>query len=153
MAALELNIDALKFPDAGEAERQQSRNSLSRVLSPFKSNVKTSNPDSSIPKEYLPNDYEVFLVLRDFLQPGSIITLVDAVNRILEVFPDGGSDLRSVNTVCIELAEQIPYSHISHLKLARLLWLIGRSDKRIVKTKIKALCSWVILFFLSVRVN
>lgn len=140
MANLELNIDALKFPDTSEAEKQTSSGkSLSkRLLSPLKSSLKTtSSPDSSIPKEYLPGDYKVFLILRDFLQPGSTITLRDAVDRIIEVFPDGYSSLRSINTVCLELAEQIPYHHVSHLKLARLLWLVGRNGKRIVKSRLK----------------
>jgi hypothetical protein len=138
MEALKFNIDALKFPDTGEAEKPGSSKSLSRILSPLKSNLKPSSPDSPIPKEYLPSDYKTFLVLRDFLQPYSTIRLGDAVDRILEVFPDGYSDLQSINTVCFELAEQIPYRHPSQLKLARLLWLIGRSQKRIVKSRIKA---------------
>ena len=34
-------------------------------------------------------------------------------------------------TFCFELAEEIPYHHLSHHKLGRLLWLIRRNPRRI----------------------
>jgi hypothetical protein len=43
-----------------------------------------------------------------------------------------------VNIVCLECAEQIPYAHPSHLKLVRLLWVIGRSEKRAANNGQKA---------------
>ncbi|KAH8694029.1 hypothetical protein BGW36DRAFT_361851 [Talaromyces proteolyticus] len=133
---LDLNIDALKYPDPGEEKKSGSK-LLSRVI-PFKSShSKTSTSDPSIPREYLLSDYKIFLILRDFLQPGSTIKPDDAVSSALEVFPVGYSDLRSLNTVCLELAEQIPYDHPSQLKLASFLWLVGRRSKRVAKLQSK----------------
>lgn len=82
-------------------------------------------------KGYIPTDWEVFLILQEFFQPNSKISPEEAVDRIIAIFPDGYSDLRSINDVCLELAEQIPYHHPSQLKLVRLLWLIGRNETRI----------------------
>ena len=83
---LELNIDALKFPIPEEPGKTGSNNCLSRILSPLKPKSKSSGPDCFVPKEYLPYDYEVFLVLRDFLQPASTISLQNAVDSVIEVF-------------------------------------------------------------------
>ncbi|TVY84807.1 hypothetical protein LSUE1_G000835 [Lachnellula suecica] len=137
MAALDLNIKNLEFPDNPEDEETTSGKSFSGISSLFKSKSKPLRPAASIPKNYSPNDYLVFRVLREFLQPDSDITLSDAVSRVLEIFLDGYMDLRPINTVCIELAEQIPYSHPSHMKLARLLHAIGKNRQRAVKSGIK----------------
>lgn len=107
------------------------------AFSALMSNFKISTFASSIP-EYLPIDYKIFLVLRDFLQTDYTITLNDAVDRIINVSPGGYPDLRLIDTICFELAEQIPYHPSPHLKLARLLWLLGKNEKRIVKSRIKA---------------
>lgn len=77
----------------------------------------------------------MFLIVEGFLQPNSTVTLKDVIDRLLDIFPDG--DMRFINSICLELAEQIPYSHPSHAKLARLLWGVERSEARIEKMKRK----------------
>jgi hypothetical protein len=134
MAALEFNIDALKFTEEQIAADDKPS---SGILPPFKSKSKPSSAAIDIPKEYNPSDYLVFLILRDFLQPGSAIPLDEATNRILDVFPDGYKDLQSINTVFVELASQTPYHHPSHLKLATLLRAIGGNKSRIYKSGYK----------------
>lgn len=148
MAALDLNIDALGFPDPDKAEKMKSSEagkttrsykSSSGILSPFTSKFKkTSSGDgSSIPRQFSPSDYKVFLILRDFLQPDSTITLHDAVNRVIEVFPDQYHNLRAINGVCFELDEQIPYLHPSQHKLAAVLHSVGKNPRRIEKSRFK----------------
>lgn len=62
------------------------------------------------------------------------MSLKDATNCAVDVFPKNYTDMRSLNYVCTELAEQIPYDHPSQLKLARFLWSMGRSDRRILNS-------------------
>lgn len=65
-------------------------------------------------------------MLRDFLQLNSTISSRVAVDRVIAAFPYKYSDLRQLNSVCFEVAEQIPYHHPAHLKLVRLIWLVGQ---------------------------
>ena len=44
------------------------------------------------------------------------------------------SDLRSINNVCPELAERIPYDHLSQWKLAELLWVAESNQERVRKS-------------------
>jgi ribosomal protein S18 len=46
--------------------------------------------DYSSPNEYTYYDYKVFLILRDFLQPKSTISLSDVVDRVIDLSSDGG---------------------------------------------------------------
>lgn len=134
MAALEFNIDALKFTEAQIAAVDKP---WSEISSSLNSKSKSSSVDVQIPKEYNPLDYLVYLILRDFLQPGSSISLDAATHRILDVFPDGYMHLRSINTVFCELASQIPYYHSSQHKLATLLHCIAGDKSRITKSGYK----------------
>jgi len=111
MTELELNITALKYS--------------------------TSEPDEKFPGGYLQIDWEIFLVLQDFLQPHSRLSTDEAVDKIIALFPNSCSNLRAINDVCLELAEEIPYYHPSQLKLVRLLWLIGRNHTRIEKCRLQ----------------
>jgi hypothetical protein len=148
MAALDLNISPLGFPDPEKAEKTtssevekttRSNKSSLGMLSPFTSKFKktSSGDEPSIPRQFSPSDYKVFLILRDFLQPDSTVTLHDAVNRVLEVFPDQYHNLRPINGVCFELAEQVPYLHPSQHKLAAVLYSVGKNPRRIEKSRFK----------------
>lgn len=136
---LDLNIDALKYPDVVDTGKSATpTKSLSEIIkTAFKTDTASlpDEKDVSVPKGILPSDYKTFLILQDFLQPKSTTNIRDAIDRLIDVFPDG--DMRFINSVSLELAEQIPYNHPSHAKLARLLWGVGRSEARIGKLKRK----------------
>lgn len=77
-------------------------------------------------------DRQAFGVLDDYLQPSSNMSLEAASTSILSMLP--GNDLKelsilSLSELCIELAEQIPYSHPSQMKLVRLLQQVAQSPK------------------------
>ncbi|KXJ95093.1 hypothetical protein Micbo1qcDRAFT_200530 [Microdochium bolleyi] len=117
MASLELNIDALKYPTTEEEDK--------------------AAPVPGVPAGYSPFDWKVFVILGDFLQPDTKISTSQAVAEILAIFEDT-ANLQAVNTVCFELAEQIPYSHPAHGKLARLFYALGRSPERVSKSSLVA---------------
>ena len=83
----------------------------------------------------LPTDafeLKLFPILRDYLQSNTAITLESTVNSILDLLPENSpnlTDVWSFGQICIELVEQIPYHHLSQLKLAGLLEYIGKSTK------------------------
>lgn len=87
---------------------------------------------SDDPKKAKDVDQQAFTILRDFLQPDSKTSLNSASTSVLAFLPDKDPDGSSVSLfgeVCIELAEQIPYSHPSQLKLVRLLQELSTSPK------------------------
>lgn len=136
-ALLDFNIDSLKYPDTVDTGNRpiQTKSLRDRIKTAFKTDSASPSDekDVSIPKGILPTDYKTFLILQDFLQPHSTVIFKDAIGRLIDISPDG--DMRFINSVCLELAEQIPYSHPSQAKLARLLWGVGRSETRIEKMK------------------
>ncbi|KAI0479322.1 hypothetical protein GGR56DRAFT_634446 [Xylariaceae sp. FL0804] len=71
-------------------------------------------------------------ILRNFLQPDSATSLDEAAGSILKLIPPNAShstEVRIFGDYCVELADQIPYYHPSHLKLARLLQRLNISSK------------------------
>lgn len=77
------------------------------------------------------NVSRAFIIVRDFLQPESTIRLDAAADDIVAMLPDEVSSVDSFefSAMCVELAEQIPYSHPSHIKLARLVFRLARCQK------------------------
>ncbi|KFZ23054.1 hypothetical protein V502_02464 [Pseudogymnoascus sp. VKM F-4520 (FW-2644)] len=124
MAGLKLNIDLLKFPASDDIEKSTPGTSISAILSSIKPKSKPLLSDLNIPKEYDPYDYRVFLIVEEFLQPSSKISVQEAANRVIDIFPAGHLGMTAVNTVCLECAGQIPYARPSHLKLVKMLWKI-----------------------------
>ncbi|KFZ23055.1 hypothetical protein V502_02465 [Pseudogymnoascus sp. VKM F-4520 (FW-2644)] len=122
MATLELDINAFKSPipfsgNEYQADKKTLSFSLLKLFN-HKPKPKPESPrESDIPKEYNCVDYKLFHVLRDFLQADSTISSRVAVDRVIAAFPYKYSDLRQLNSVCFEVAEQIPYHHPAHLKL------------------------------------
>lgn len=86
--------------------------------------------DSGIPNGYSPNDYRVFLILNDYLQPEHADTVADSVGKLLDSFPDRDVDLRAINNVACELAEQIPWDHPSQMKLVQFIAALGADSRR-----------------------
>jgi hypothetical protein len=89
---------------------------------------------SDDPRKSKDLDQQAFAILRDFPQPDSRTSLNSASTSILALLPDQdpyGMPVWRLGELCIELAEQIPYSHPSQLKLklVRLLQQIGSSPK------------------------
>ena len=77
-------------------------------------------------------DSEVCSILRRFLQPSRTKSVQQTVKSIIKLLPDDASasnELMSINPVILNLADQIPYHHPSHIKLARVVEEICRWDK------------------------
>jgi hypothetical protein len=125
MTELDLDIIALRYTVAENPKDKASGGSFWHPIALQKLTV--------VSEGYFPTDWKIFLILQDYLQPSSRTSPDEAVEKTIALFPEGFSDLRSVNDVCLELAEQIPYHHPSQLKLVQLLWLIGRNQTRIKK--------------------
>ena len=88
-------------------------------------------------KDHYPIDaysLKTFPILRDYLEPGTKLSLESTASSILNLLPDFGPyptriEERSFSGLCIEMGEQIPYHHPSQLKLVELLAYIGMSEK------------------------
>ncbi len=134
MAAIEFSFDGLKNADD---ETQWKGVPFSDFVSGIKAKVRSSQWLSSvsaiIPENITPPEYMVFLVLCEFLQPTNPMSVNEAIQCFLEIFPQG--DVEDAATVVVgqDMAKQIPYRHSGHQKLARLLWSYGRSTARIDK--------------------
>lgn len=122
MATLELHIKELRYTRmyTGNEDQANRRTLLSNLPALFKSKP-TPLYDIFVLEGYNSIVYSIFLVLRDFLQPDSTISSVDAAERVINVFPYKYADLRQLISVYFEIAEQIPYHHPSHLKLVTLM--------------------------------
>ena len=75
---------------------------------------------------------EVANVLRDFLQPNTKKSSKMVTEHIISMVPpnaSGNAEVRSFGEICVELAEQIPYNHLSQLKLTALFQRLGKSPK------------------------
>ena len=116
MASLDLKLEPVVEIDPRDAKTS--------VLSAVKSRFgKTTTANSN---------QKVFAVLRDFLQPDTAIPIKSAVKSILDLLPAEAAEsdaIWSFGEVCLEIAEQIPYSHPSQIKLALLLEQMGQSHK------------------------
>ena len=76
---------------------------------------------------------KTFPILRDYLEPGTHLTLESTARSILNLLPEH-DPYHSIEEfcfsgLCIEMAEQIPYHHPSQLKLVELMRYIGMSEK------------------------
>ena len=77
-------------------------------------------------------DRRAFGILRDYLQPNSETSLDAASTSILNILPEEDPkelSILSLSELCVEIAEKIPYSHPSQLKLVRLLQQVAQSPK------------------------
>lgn len=75
---------------------------------------------------------KAFDLLRDFLQPGTSLSLKTLSRQILRLLPERAPESYEagmIGDLFIELAEQIPYHHPSQLKLVTLLESLGKSPK------------------------
>ncbi|KAL8831639.1 MAG: hypothetical protein Q9191_000753 [Dirinaria sp. TL-2023a] len=75
---------------------------------------------------------ETYHILRDFLQPSSRMTVVNAAKLVLDLLPEEGAEsdiVWSFGETCIEVAEQIPWHHPSQFKPAAFFEEIGRFSK------------------------
>ncbi|OBT90770.1 hypothetical protein VE02_00581 [Pseudogymnoascus sp. 03VT05] len=97
MAALKLNIDLLKFPTSGDIEKSTPETSISGIPS-IEPKPKPLSFGPNIPKEYGPYDYRGFLIVEEFLQPNSKISVQEAADRVVEIFPAGHVLMTAVNT-------------------------------------------------------
>lgn len=92
---------------------------------------------SDDPKKREDVDQQAVAILRDFLQPDSKISVDSASPSILALLLDENLEGMAVwllGELFIELAEQIPYFHLSQVTLIQLLQQMGPSPK--VTTKV-----------------
>jgi hypothetical protein len=139
MAALDFNIDALRCDTLTEKEELlAAEDTEGRSLIKFALHIKSvvpafelrdTDPDP-IPVQYNWSDWKLFVILRDYVQPNSTMTIDNAVDLTLDI-NSNDRDCIDVCPVVFEVAEQIPHHHTGHEKLARYLWSIGTSHKRI----------------------
>lgn len=93
--------------------------------------------DTILPRECFTSgieysDARVAAILRDFLQPGTKLSLREAAASLLDLIPanaSGDAEVCSFGVICVELAEQIPYHHPSQLKFTQLLSYLSMSPK------------------------
>jgi hypothetical protein len=150
MSPLESNIDCIK-EDWGEPDQEEKVSyrepNLSRELAQY---------SQSVPKGFDTSQWKAVEIIQEFLQPKSTMLLGDAVNRIIQAFPESSWILTLPNQILIELAQQIPYNHQSQCKLATLVCLFGRGigvrpGERIDEKKVRILNDYKIPLILSVR--
>ena len=75
----------------------------------------------------------IFEVLRNYVQPNSILSLDEAIDQVAANHVDGGFR-GAPTTVLIDLGKQIPYNHDGHRKLAVFFRAYARSDKWLVNS-------------------
>ena len=78
-----------------------------------------------------------FEVLRKYLEPWTAMTMEQAGYEILQFLPEDVTPSGPAYTfggVCIEVAEQIPYYHSSHVKLVELLGYLAESPQACCKS-------------------
>jgi hypothetical protein len=86
-------------------------------------------------------DAKVATIPRDFLHPDTKKSLKIAIESLLAFTPARASqqaEVCSFGEICVEIAEQIPYHHLSQIKLVKLLHTLSRSPKFIDKFPLMA---------------
>jgi hypothetical protein len=147
-ALLKLNINSLEYDEykhsnigpkkpQPQPQPKKSKSFFGISSSSISQPVAEEPPDFiQIPLTYDPDDWLNLIIMQDFLQPNSTMSVEEAVRRIIEVhatWEEAGSIHFSTGPFISAIAKQIPYSHPSQLKLARLLLLLGRSPERLEK--------------------
>lgn len=71
----------------------------------------------------LAQPYDVFQIFNEYLQPDSKTSHDSAVNSLLTLVPkvDNDQQVMTIINIVLDLAEQIPYYHTSHIKLVRIM--------------------------------
>lgn len=108
---------------------------LTSLRDKFKGTKKSKRPDTYVRTTSYSDD-EFFSILNDFLQPETTKSLNEIVQSILALLPEnapGSGEIWSAGSTMIEIAEQIPYSHPSQLKLAALIEELSKTDKFLSK--------------------
>lgn len=132
MASLEFDIGLEGFPESKTNVEPTTSSAMFTMMSTVKSKLggKGSAYKTSSTPTY--SDESVFIILRDFLQPNTALSLELVVKSLSDLLPDNASEsteVYSFGAVCLDLAQQIPYHHPSHQKMARLLESMGSSTK------------------------
>ncbi|KAJ5825489.1 hypothetical protein N7474_002627 [Penicillium riverlandense] len=78
---------------------------------------------SEIKEPSLAQTYDAFQIFNEYLQPDTKTSHDSAVESLLALVPkaDNDQEVMTIINVVLELAEQIPYYHPSHIKLARIM--------------------------------
>lgn len=133
MATLNLTVDSVDNAAAygiNEKPKRKEKGISARVRSVFSSNTPLLRTIPAGGTDY--SEARVAAILRDFLQPDAELSLQEAAKSLLVLIPpnaSGHAEVCSFGGICVELAEQIPYHHVSQLKLAQLLHYLSVSPK------------------------
>lgn len=122
MASLDLKIE---FEDKEAPDKQEASSIGGGLMRSLRQSWKSKADSSANTPGTIDNTSAALAnILRNFLQPGSALSLHEASESILKLIPANAShstEVRVFGDYCIELADRIPYHHPSHLKLAHLL--------------------------------
>lgn len=133
MSALDLTVDSVDnaaayYGNDGARKKDQGIGplvgSIFTSYKPLSRNVPAGGTNYS--------DARVAVILRDFLQPDTKLSLQEAATSLLILIPanaSGHAEVCSFGGICVELAEQIPYHHPSQLKFTQLLRYLSISPK------------------------
>ena len=81
-------------------------------------------------------DNKIFHILRELVQSGSNAIVESTARSILALLPQDDQHSYEIwvfGTVCVEVAEQIPYMYPSHFRLAGLIEFLGGSTFFVTK--------------------
>lgn len=147
MSALHLTVDSVDNAAAyntNDAPRRNVKGISLRIRLFFSSSSSKPIPRNIWAGGTDYSDARVAAILRDFLQPDTKLTVLEAAKAILVLIPANASEYAEVcsfGEICVELAEQIPYHHPSQLKLAQLLHFLSTSPKFMYKFTSKLVVS------------
>lgn len=149
MGSLEFDLgleDSPKFDiDVPPTPSSRRTSAMSTMMSTVKSKLsggELTEKDTSFASTY--SDEGVFTVLRDFLQPDTTLSVESVIELLTARLPENApesSEVYSMGTVFVDMAEQIPYHHPSHQKMARLLGYLGNSTKVNMKISLQVMKS------------
>lgn len=129
MASLDLEIAHFIYGPIG-GSRPTTRYYISKFVSTLKSKFKRKKTAYRCCEAANFSDVKIFLVLRDFLQPDTTLSLESVVESIASFLPKNAplsNEIWLFGELCFDLAKHIPYHHPSQLKLARVLEYLGKS--------------------------
>lgn len=132
MASLEFDIGLEGSPEPEKNVSSTASSAVSSMLSTAKSKFGGGSSANKSSSASTYSEYSVFIILRDFLQPNTALSLESVIESLTDLLPEnasGSAEVYSFGVICLDLAEQIPYHHPSHQKMARLLEYFGKSTK------------------------
>lgn len=92
---------------------------MPRVISKVSSVMSTVKSKFGDKRDTVYDCMKVFVILRDFLQPDTTLSLKSVLNYLVDLLPENAPyspEVYSLGIICVDMAEQIPYHHPSQHK-------------------------------------